>query len=87
MAGVAATCYVINQRRVEIMLPATTAKETRYSFRLNVTVASQHSDIAKQEPWRLTIFNHDDVLHVGESPTPLIDTYYEPEWFYAPGES
>eukprot|EP00439_Symbiodinium_sp_Y106_P056638 s1806_g7.t4 len=50
-------CTVRNARTVVLDVPATYVNETRYSFRLNVTVADQQEDVALQQPWTLTVLD------------------------------
>ncbi|CAE7193248.1 POLR1B, partial [Symbiodinium necroappetens] len=78
-------CTVRNARTVVLDVPATYVNETRYSFRLNVTVADQQEDVALQQPWTLTVLESGQILHTGESPSPLLGVFYEARWFWAPG--
>ncbi|CAE7615871.1 POLR1B [Symbiodinium sp. CCMP2456] len=78
-------CTVRNARTVVLDVPATYVNETRYSFRLNVTVADQQEDVALQQPWTLTVLESGQILHTGESPSPLLGVFYEAQWFWAPG--
>ncbi|CAK9082646.1 DNA-directed RNA polymerase subunit beta [Durusdinium trenchii] len=80
-------CQIGNANAAVINVPTTFVNETRYSFRLNVTVAALQEDVALQQPWTLTVLENGEILHIGESPSPLLGTYYEARWFYVPGQS
>jgi hypothetical protein len=77
------SCVVRTARSVLISMPYILVNETRYSFRLNVTTARNRDDIALQDPWRVTVLESGQIIHIGESPSPLLDRYYEAQWFYA----
>ncbi|CAE8634183.1 unnamed protein product [Polarella glacialis] len=77
-------CVVRTKRSILIDVPNSLVNETRFSFRLNVTVAANREDVATQDYWRLTILESGQVLHSGESASPLLGTYYEATWFWAP---
>ncbi|CAK9082532.1 DNA-directed RNA polymerase subunit beta [Durusdinium trenchii] len=79
-------CQIGNANAAVINVPTTFVNETRYSFRLNVTVAALQEDVALQQPWTLTVLENGEILHIGESPSPLLGTYYEARWFYVPGQ-
>jgi len=78
------SCTVTTARSITIVLPTSLINETRYSFRINATTAARREDIALQEPWRLTVLESGQILHAGESLSPLLGQYYEAEWFWAP---
>ncbi|CAE6925445.1 POLR1B [Symbiodinium natans] len=80
-------CTVRNARTVVLDVPSTYVNESRYSFRLNVTVADQQEDVALRQPWALTILESGQILHTGESPSPLLGVFYEAQWFWAPGQT
>jgi len=76
------TCVVWTARSIILDVPVSTIEERRYGFRLNVTIAANRDDIALQDVWRLTVQESSQILHIGTSPSPLIGTYYEAEWFW-----
>jgi len=77
------SCIVKTSQSVMITVSTSLINETRYSFGLNVTAASRRSDVALQEPWKLTVLESGQILHLGESANPLLGAYYEAEWFYS----
>lgn len=81
--GQVLTCTVQTSRSVLIEVPATLVNETRYSFRINMTVAERREDVALQDTWQLTVLESGQILHLGNSPSPLLGTYYEAEWYWA----
>lgn len=85
--GEVVTCTVQTSRSVLIEVPATLVNETRYSFRINITVADSPDDVALQDTWQLTLLESGQILHMGDSPSPLLDTYYDAEWYWAAGET
>ncbi|CAJ1394124.1 unnamed protein product [Effrenium voratum] len=60
------TCRVANARTAVLDVPPTWVNETRYSFRLNVTVADRQDDVALQQPWTLTVLWRADPARGGE---------------------
>ncbi|CAE7320313.1 POLR1B [Symbiodinium sp. KB8] len=77
-------CTVRNARTVVLDVPATYVNETRYSFRLNVTVADQQEPgtggcgpPAAMDPDCAGLYESGQILHTGESPSPLLGVFYE----------
>jgi len=75
-------CSVLTSRSVLITVPTSLINQTRYSFRINATVAATRSEISFQEQWRLTVLESGQIVHLGSSPSPLLAQYYEAEWFW-----
>jgi len=79
-------CSVRTSRSVLIEAPTVIYNETRWSFMLNVTAARNLDDIAFQDSWRVTVLENGQIMHLGESPSPLLEKYYEAEWFWVSEE-